>query len=69
MVDAACLVFALWTLACHGASFLGGSFAAVLIGFAGLLVALLVWRLSPAWPPGSRIFCHFILRKLNFGKP
>ncbi|MGI9592074.1 MAG: DUF6077 domain-containing protein, partial [Myxococcota bacterium] len=51
MADAACVVFAFWTLACHGASFLGASFGAALAGFAGLLVAVLVWRLSPAWPP------------------
>ncbi len=47
-MDAACVVFALWTLACHAASFLGGSLWAALLGGAVLGVLAVVWRLSPA---------------------
>lgn len=48
MVDAVGVGFALWTLACHGASALGGSLWAALGGFAVLAAATLAWRLSPA---------------------
>jgi hypothetical protein len=47
-VDTACVLFALWTLACHAASFLGGSLWAAMVGFGGLAFAALVWRLSSA---------------------
>ena len=47
-MDVACVALALWTLACHAASFLGGSLWAALIGAAALGALAVGWRLSPA---------------------
>ena len=46
-MDAACGVFALWTVACHAAAFGGGSLTSAMLGFAVLGVLCLAGLFSP----------------------
>ncbi len=54
VVDAACLGFALWTLACHAVVLLGGSLAQAMAGFAVAALAACAWWLRHRRHPAVR---------------